>query len=246
MSTIQPLHLVVDMGNTCTKFALFRGEYMLESYVDYDHSLSRLSELCRLFPIDRGILSTVVQLGEEQLARLVDLPFPLLRLDHTTPLPIKNLYRTPQTLGSDRLAAVVGAQSRFPEHDLLVIDAGSCITYEFLDASGCYHGGNISPGLQMRLSALHQLTSRLPVVDASGPLPTIGYDTETAIRAGVVKGIEYEMSGYITSLRQKYPGLLVFLTGGDRFSFDANIKSIIFADRFLVLKGLNRILSYNK
>ena len=126
-----------------------------------------------------------------------------------------------------------------------MIDAGTCITYELLDAAGCYHGGNISPGLQMRFKALHQFTGKLPSVSAEGPLLEIGKDTETAIRAGVLKGIEYEITGYIMALKHKYPELLVFLTGGDDFSFDTNLKSIIFADRFLVLKGLNRILNYN-
>ena len=118
-------------------------------------------------------------------------------------------------------------------------------TKEFVDAAGRYHGGNISPGLQMRFKALNQFTARLPLVEAEGRLLSMGKDTETAIRAGVLRGISYEMQGYIKEMRTKYPELLVFLTGGDEISFDTNLKSIIFADRFLVLKGLNRILIYN-
>jgi pantothenate kinase type III len=140
---------------------------------------------------------------------------------------------------------VVGANEQFPHRDILVIDAGTCITYEFIDSKGQYHGGNISPGMQMRFKALHQFTGRLPLVDTNGRKLPMGRDTETAIRAGVMKGMEYEISGYIESMKHKYPELLVFLTGGDDFSFDSSVKSIIFADRFLVLKGLNRILNYN-
>ena len=190
-------------------------------------------------------MATVIDLTDEAEARLAELPCPLLRLGADTPLPVENLYETPRTLGYDRMAAVVGAAERFPGRDILVIDAGTCITYEFVDAAGRYHGGNISPGLQMRFRALNHYTGRLPLVEAEGRLLPMGKDTETAIRAGVLKGIEYEMAGYIRAMKDKYPELLVFLTGGDEFSFDTNLKSIIFADRFLVLKGLNRILIYN-
>ena len=129
--------------------------------------------------------------------------------------------------------------------DILVVDAGTCITYEFIDAAGRYHGGNISPGVQMRFKALHEFTGRLPLVVREGRRLPLGKDTDTAMREGVLKGMEYEISGYITTMKHKYPELLVFLTGGDDFSFDTNLKSIIFADRFLVLKGFNRILNYN-
>ncbi|KAA6311537.1 Type III pantothenate kinase, partial [termite gut metagenome] len=137
------------------------------------------------------------------------------------------------------------ANNIYPGRDILVIDAGTAITYEFIDAAGQYHGGNISPGLQMRFKALHQYAGRLPLVQPEGEMPPIGESTETAIRCGILKGIEYEITGYITNFRSKYPNLLVFLTGGDNFSFDTKVKNSIFADKFLVLKGLNRILNYN-
>jgi type III pantothenate kinase len=127
-----------------------------------------------------------------------------------------------------------------------VIDAGTCITYDFIDGQGNYHGGNISPGMEMRFQALHAFTSKLPVVSAEGELPSFGQSTETAIRSGVIRGIEYEISGHIGQLEKKYSRLLVFLTGGNEFSFETNLKSSIFADVFLVLKGLNRILEYNE
>jgi type III pantothenate kinase len=169
----------------------------------------------------------------------------MMEFTYQTPIPIRNLYRTPQTLGVDRLAAVIAAYTTKPHHPALVIDAGTCITYDFIDEHGQYQGGNISPGMEMRLKALHEFTSKLPKIEVSGETPDYGYSTETAIRSGVIRGIEHEISGYIQHLKKNYPSLLVFLTGGNEFSFDTNLKSGIFADGFLVLKGLNRILDYN-
>ena len=239
------LNLIIDIGNTAAKVALFDGGEMVEVLTESNQSLDCLEALCAKYPVEQGIVATVIDLSERVLAALVALPFPLLWLDSKTPLPVTNLYETPETLGYDRMAAVVGANEQYPRRDILVIDAGTCITYEFIDSKGQYHGGNISPGVQMRFKALNQFTGRLPLIDSNGRKLPMGRDTETAIRAGVLKGMEYEISGYIESMKHKYPELLVFLTGGDDFSFDSSVKSIIFADRFLVLKGLNRILNYN-
>ncbi|WP_294471037.1 type III pantothenate kinase [uncultured Bacteroides sp.] len=239
------MNLIIDIGNTTAKVALFDGGEMVEVFTESNQSLGCLQSLCSRFSIERGIVATVIDLSEQIRSELAALTFPLLWLDQHTPLPVVNLYETPETLGYDRMAAVLGANERFPHRDLLVIDAGTCITYEFIDSKGQYHGGNISPGMQMRFKALHQFTGRLPLVNAEGRKLPMGRDTETAIRAGVMKGIEYEISGYIESMKHKYPELLVFLTGGDDFSFASSVKNGIFADRFLVLKGLNRILNYN-
>ena len=239
------LNLIIDIGNTAAKVALFDGGEMVEVLTESNQSLDCLEALCAKYPVEQGIVATVIDLSERVLAALVALPFPLLWLDSKTPLPVTNLYETPETLGYDRMAAVVGANEQYPRRDILVIDAGTCITYEFIDSKGQYHGGNISPGMQMRFKALNQFTGRLPLIDSNGRKLPMGRDTETAIRAGVLKGMEYEISGYIESMKHKYPELLVFLTGGDDFSIDSSVKSIIFADRFLVLKGLNRILNYN-
>ena len=239
------MNLIIDIGNTAAKMAAFCGDELLEVAHDSNQTLEGLPAFFRKYPFERAIVATVIDLTEAVKTRLHNLPVPLLSLDEHTPLPIQNLYETPHTLGYDRIAAVVGASTQCPGHDLLVIDAGTCITYEFIDSAGRYHGGNISPGMQMRFKALHQFTGRLPLVEAKGRRVPMGKDTDTAIRAGVLRGIEYEIAGYITEMRHKYPELLVFLTGGDDFSFDTNLKSIIFADRFLVPKGLNRILDYN-
>ena len=239
------MNLVIDIGNTSAKLAIFDGAALLEVVYDSNQTLERLPGLCSRYDIEQAIVATVIDLSESASAQLSALRIPLFRLGADTPLPVENLYETPETLGYDRMAAVVGACEQFPGRDLLVIDAGTCITYEFVDAAGRYHGGNISPGMQMRFQALHRFTSRLPLVQREGRQLSMGKDTDSAIRAGVLRGMEYEISGYIRALKEKYPELLVFLTGGDDFSFDSSAKSVIFADRFLVLKGLNRILNYN-
>ncbi len=239
------MNLIIDIGNTVAKMAAFDGSSLIEVVYDSNRTLEHLPDVCRKYSFEKAIVATVIDLGEPALAQIARLPFPVLWLNENTPLPVENLYETPKTLGYDRMAAAVGAYEQFPGKDMLVIDAGTCITYEFLDAAGRYHGGNISPGMQMRFKALHEFTGRLPVVSCEGRRVPMGKDTDTAIREGVLKGVEYEILGYIWAMKHKYPELLVFLTGGDDFSFDTNLKSIIFADRFLVLKGLNRILNYN-
>ena len=239
------MNLIIDIGNTVAKVAVFKNKDIVEVFYDSNQTLDSLPGICAEYTVEKAIVATVIDLNERVSARLEQLSVPLLQLNEKTPLPVDNLYETPETLGYDRMAAVVGAYEQFPGKDILVIDAGTCITYEFIDAAGRYHGGNISPGVQMRFKALHEFTGRLPLVCREGRRLPLGKDTDTAMREGVLKGMEYEISGYIMAMKHKYPELLVFLTGGDEFSFDTNLKSIIFADRFLVLKGLNRILNYN-
>lgn len=239
------MNLVIDIGNTMAKMAAFEDETLLEVAYTDNKTLSDLSRFANRYPFVKAIYSTVVNLSNEALAEIARLPVSCRQLTSDTPIPVVNCYDTPETLGTDRIAAVVGAASIKPGVPLLVIDAGTCITYEFLDENGCYQGGNISPGLEMRLKALNSFTSRLPLVELQGALPDVGKDTISAIRLGVSRGVQYEIEGYIEDFKKKYPRLLVFLTGGDDFSFDTNIKNLIFADRFLVLKGLNCILNYN-
>ena len=160
--TISIVNLIVDIGNTIAKVALFDGEAMVNVIYDSNQSLDCLEALCVKYPVEQGIVATVIDLSERVLAALVALPFPLLWLDSKTPLPVTNLYETPETLGYDRMAAVVGANEQFPHRDILVIDAGTCITYEFIDSKGQYHGGNISPGMQMRFKACLLYTSPSP------------------------------------------------------------------------------------
>ena len=239
------MNLIIDIGNSVAKLAVFDSNEMVEIRHCSNRTLDQLPDLCDQYAIKKGILSSVITLSEECRKQLDELNIPNIELNYRTPVPIKNLYQTPQTLGMDRLAAVVGANAIKPGRPLLVIDAGTCITYDFIDGEGQYHGGNISPGKRMRFNALHTFTDKLPEICPEGETPAYGQTTETAIRSGVIHGIEFEIKGYISHLMKNYPELLVFLTGGDEFSFETNLKNTIFADGLLVLKGLNRILTYN-
>lgn len=204
-----------------------------------------IADICKRYSPTKGIYSTVSNTDEELIAYLKSNLQHFVFLDESVALPITVRYKTPNTLGKDRLAAVVGAHSLLPERDLLVIDAGTAITYEVVEAPGIYLGGNISPGMTTRFKALNHFTKKLPLVSEPEEISLIGTDTVTAIQDGVVNGIVYEMDGYIEALRQKYPNLFVFLTGGHSFYFESRLKNSIFADINLVLTGLNIILEYN-
>lgn len=237
--------MIIDIGNTVAKLVAFDGDEPVEEIRTCNDSLSALGAFATKYAFTHGIVGTVKGLTAEAEEQLRSLKIPILRFSPQTPVPITNRYKSPGTLGADRLAAAVGASSLKPGKDLLIIDAGTCVTYEVIDAKGNYWGGNIAPGMQMRLRSLNEFTAKLPLVSAEGDVPGMGYDTETAIRSGVLRGMKYEIEGYIRSMRRKYPHLLVFLTGGDKINFDTTIKSIIFADKFIVPRGLNKILDYN-
>lgn len=246
------MKLIFDIGNTVSKYFLFDGNQLTSHGSEVGHTLDFLPKLldgtlnAALPPQhpEAAILSSVVDLDERAEANLRLLPCPLVRFTSETPTPLRNLYRTPSTLGADRLAAAVGAWSLCPGHPLLIIDAGSCITFDFVAADGAYIGGNIAPGVHARLKCIDDYFPRLPLVEAEGPTPELGYDTETAIRSGVIEGMRHEIQGYIGHLKGKYADLLVFLTGGDELNFADTIKSGIFADQFLVPRGLNHILNH--
>lgn len=239
------MNLIIDIGNTVAKLAVFDGDELIEVLRGSNHSLDCMRILCNKYKIDRCIIASVITLSNTIKRQLAAVTFPVLELNYKTPVPVTNNYKTPETLGMDRLAAVVGANYIKPQRNLLVIDAGTALTFEFIDEKAQYWGGNISPGIYTRFKALSACCDKLPLIEKNGETPEFGFNTETAIRTGVIKGIEFEIAGYISLMQKKYPDLLVFLTGGDKFSFDTKLKSIIFADRFLVLKGLNRILNYN-
>lgn len=240
------MNLIIDIGNTCVKLVCFNeGKVVEEQRTDKD-DVADLQSFCSRYPFSRGICSSVSDISEEYSAALSSLPFSMMEFKSgVTRVPIINKYSTPLTLGSDRLAAVVGANWLQPGRDVLVIDIGTCVTFDFINSSGEYLGGNISPGPTMRLKALNHFTARLPLVERRGDTPDFGTDTTTAIRSGVMNGIKYEIEGYIHSFLAKYPQLFVYLTGGVHLNLQFSENLSIFADDFIVPKGLNRILEYN-
>lgn len=238
------MNLIIDIGNNSAKFFLFSGAQMILHTRREKNYRELLQEWSTRYGIKQAIVSTVVDLTEEEKGDIEELGCPILWFSNQTPMPIGIKYSTPHTLGCDRLAAAIGAMGEAPARNLLVIDAGSAITIDFVDKEGNFRCGNIAPGVKMRLRALHEFTARLPLVNKEGDTPTLGYDTETAIRSGVIRGICHEIDGYINEIREIYGDVFVFLTGGDEKTLINNIKNRIFADKFLVAKGLNKILSY--
>jgi type III pantothenate kinase len=235
------MNLVIDSGNTRFKAATFNGDSLKEKYSFLDKE--ELKDFLRHHTFDHSIASSVSVDGNEILSWINSSRKFLLT--HLLPLPIQIKYKTPKTLGVDRIAAACGAIDIFANRDALVIDAGTCITYDYVDRMKNYEGGAISPGIEMRFEALHTFTERLPLVAKNGDSPLTGNSTETSIRSGVLNGIVAEMEGIINEYKHLYPELGVVLCGGDSFFFENKVKPTIFAAPDLVLSGLNRILRHN-
>jgi len=239
------MNLIIDTGNTFTKLALFQGREMVAflSFEGVDEK--QIIKFCELnLFIKNAILSSVKEYPSGIDAYLNDHYFTVL-FSHTTSIPVTNKYCTPETLGKDRLAGVVGAKKILPANDILVIDAGTAITYDFITASGEYMGGSISPGIAMRYKALNTYTDRLPLLNYYEDARLTGDDTSTSIYSGVLNGAVAEMEGIIQQYRNLYPGIKIIITGGDHNYFDKRLKIKTFAAPNLVLEGLNLILDFN-
>ncbi|MBN1596759.1 MAG: type III pantothenate kinase [Bacteroidales bacterium] len=240
------MNLVIDIGNSKTKLALFRDDEIESvSAFDTDSAQKLKQELKKLKKVNKCIICSVSDYPVLLKSFVECNDIKTLELNSSTPLPFKNSYKTKETLGKDRLAAVAGAYKLYPNQDVLVIDAGTAITFDLLTNEGIYSGGNISPGLNTRFNALHKFTSRLPLLNPSKTMNFLGNTTEEAIINGVQNGLIFELNGYIETLISDHPELVVILTGGDAQFFDNKLKKPIFVDSNLTLKGLNFILEYN-
>lgn len=240
------LNLVIDIGNSRTKIALFNEHDLMFNVPVEKFSADHARLLRNEHPqLDRAILSSVKPYDEELKSFLKNNFSYFLELDDKTRLPIENLYETPETLGKDRLAAAVGANELFPDQNLLIIDAGTAVTYDLVSDKNQFLGGNISPGLEMRYKALNQFTGRLPLVGPSDYYQQIGRNTIEAIRAGVQNGLIFEMEQTIELFNRNYQNLQIIMTGGDSYFFDKKLKYSIFVHFNLTLIGLNRILEHN-
>lgn len=232
--------LALDFGNTRAKGACFENEAFVQS-VSFDTA----EELAH-FVSEKKISEVVYATVRETANWLEGLTLPLNQLTNTTEIPITNAYETPKTLGMDRLAAVIGAEATYPKSNCLVIDMGTCITFDFIDSNNVYHGGAISPGVEMRLKALHNFTGALPLVDKTDSWTSMGNDTISCIQVGVMQGILDEVNGRIHEYRSLYKDVRVLFTGGDAPLFESKIKAPIFVHPNLVLEGLNRIFLHGE
>lgn len=234
-------NLVIDIGNTRIKSALFeKAELVWEGVFD-DLSGAIATWSNRNFG---NCLVSSVRWSQEELQKF--LPFDFIFLTSQTAIPISNSYGSPATLGLDRIAAVIGGWQLAGKGPVLVIDLGSCITFEFVNQDNAYLGGAISPGLTMRAKAMNSLTARLPLVELTEkPKNRIGDNTITCMQTGIWYGVEYELIGQIQAYQKDYPKIKVFVCGGDAQSFVSLAKGHIFVVPNLVLHGLNCILNHN-
>ncbi|MBZ9786850.1 type III pantothenate kinase [Psychroflexus sp. CAK57W] len=241
------MNLVVDVGNTQIKFAVFKGDELIEkSATHLENAVESLQKILESYPkLSKAIISSTSEVTanfENLLTDYVD----LLEFTHHSKVNFINDYKTPETLGLDRMALVAAAAYLYPSQNVLVIDAGTCITYDFINETSVYLGGAISPGLQMRYKAMHTFTKKLPLVKETFQSSTyIGKSTKEAMQIGVCKSISYEIDGYIEDYLADYEDLTVVLTGGDYKLLSASIKNSIFATSNFLLKGLNKILQLN-
>lgn len=242
-------NLTIDNGNTSVKVAFFIGTELVATNRFMRRDVRLLDRFISTYKPDSAIMcSTASSEASKRVEELIGQRCRrVLDLTHETPMPISLGYRTPQTLGRDRIATAVGAWSIAQGGDVLVIDAGTAITYDLINSGGCFVGGNIAPGLALRFKSLHEHTGQLPLVDANGDTPVVGYDTATAIRSGVLLGLLGEIKSYIADLKLSHPNLMVFLTGGDGRLLHSLLgnEEIIYYEH-LAAEGLNRIQLYNQ
>jgi len=243
------MNLVIDIGNTLAKISIFDKHKLLYNKSFNTFSTLHLQEFLlkkkMINLIDGAIICTVAQKPQDLRLYLKDKCFTLL-FNHNTPIPIKNKYFTPKTLGKDRLAAAIGAFSLFPEQNVLCIDMGTCIKYDFVDCMNNYMGGGISPGLDMRFKALNTFTKKLPLIKYNDIDFLTGNTTKTSILSGVINGITKEINGTIEEYAKSYSNLKVIVTGGDAKYFEKKIFFNIFATPNIVTLGLNFVLNFNK
>ncbi len=245
------MNLITDIGNSFTKLAVFDKNILINKRSFKNEKSEKTSEeivkLKQQYPEIKNFILSSVKKEDQKLRNLIrDLFQNYIFFNDETPVPINNLYETPKTLGKDRLAGIIAAGNIFPNRNVLVFDAGTALTVDFMNAGKEYLGGSIAPGLEMRYKALNHFTDKLPKIEISEDFENIlGQNTKDSIHSGVQNGILYEIEGCINRFSEKYTNLKVTFTGGDTFFFERRLKKQIFAEPNLVLIGLNIILKYN-
>ncbi|MBC8342820.1 MAG: type III pantothenate kinase [Bacteroidetes bacterium] len=240
------MNLILDFGNTFLKLALFDGDEI--EFYERIQTEKKLQILDRIQAKDftNCILSSVVNVDQEYLDLLKERSQYLIHFKSSTPIPVINLYKSPDTLGNDRLALAVAAITKFKNENILVIDAGTCITFDLVNKEGEYCGGSIHPGIQMRFKSLHQFTNKLPIIELDENYnELIGTDTESSIKSGVQMGVLSEIEGIINSYKNHYKSLKIIVCGGNANYLANKLKNSIFADDKFLLQGLNQILLFN-
>ena len=238
-------NLVIDSGNTLTKLAVFNKNQLVYLVKSSDKELFvNLENLFQLYNICNCISSSVSD--EDFIFLKKNYPnLNFIELNYKLNLPFNNKYSTPQTLGVDRIALAAAGSKNYKGKNVFIIDAGSCITYDFLNSNNEYLGGSISPGIQMRYQSLNSFTAKLPLLNKEFPISIIGDSTNSSIHSGICLGVVKEIEGVINEFSNIYQDLVVLLTGGDAIFLSKRLKNSIFVDQNFVLKGLNYILDIN-
>ena len=237
--------LAVDVGNTRIKAAVFEGNTLLESFVFLKSTLENSIQniLIKYKKTAHLIVASVSDIEKEAFigfSEVVNIHF----VSRADDFPFINCYKTPETLGIDRLVLAAGATLKYPRQNRLVIDAGTCMTYDFIDENDNYLGGAISPGLRLRYESLHNFTAKLPLLTLENPKQLIGTSTSEAIHSGVVNGLAFEIEGYIAEIKGQYSKFIIILTGGDSVFLAKRLKNTIFANSNFLLESLNQIFQY--
>lgn len=237
--------LAIDIGNTSVKLACFKNDNIIKFYKVDDESEAE-DALLKLLPLNPkyAIVSSVKKQDSSFFKTLKNVDLELINFNEKLKIPIENKYETPKTLGKDRLANAISAFKIYKNTPCLVIDAGTCIKYDFINQFGEYIGGSISPGLNMRYRALHKFTDALPMLEAVESFYLIGKNTQESIHSGVLNGAIAEVKGIIEQYQMTQKNLKVVLTGGDYLLFERNLKISIFADPYFTLKGLNEVVKF--
>lgn len=237
--------LTIDVGNSRIKAAVFENNNLVEHFVflkeEIDNSILKILE--KYISISDLVISSVGTVEIETFLKLSNI-LKVHFIDHQTAFPFKNLYQTPLTLGIDRMVLSAGAVIQFPNKNRLVIDAGTCITYDFIDEMDNYLGGAISPGLKLRYKSLNNYTARLPLLGLENPQNFIGNTTNSAIHSGVVNGLVHEIDGFIEDFKTKYSNFIIILTGGDTVFLAKRLKNTIFANSNFLLESLSNTFQY--
>ena len=234
--------LTIDIGNTRTKGAVYEYDAVVAQFVTSESDWQKkVSEILDSYPKIEDLVVASVGKTQKEALEIFRSRVKVHFVTHEDRFPFVNKYATPHTLGIDRMVLAGGAVLRFPNQNRLVIDAGTCITYDYIDESDNYLGGAISPGIRMRYEALHTYTARLPLLDKEIPDNAIGNSTAAAIHSGVVNGVVNEIDGFIDSCRQRWPNFIIILTGGDSEFLAKQLKNTIFANSNFLLESLHLI-----
>jgi type III pantothenate kinase len=233
-----------DFGNTRLKCGVFIIDRLTEVFNLENDNKETIEKLLEKYQPESTILSSVINHNTE-IEKLLAEKSDFLKLDASTKLPFTIPVSKPATMGADRLALAAFAVHFYKGQNNLVISLGSCITYNFINKYNSFNGGSISPGMEMRFKALHHYTAKLPLVKVDWNFPLIGYDTDTNILSGVLLGMAAEIDGIIDEYKEKFENFNVLLTGGDTANFVQHLKNKIFADPYLILKGLYAISNFN-